>query len=166
MEGRSVWYVLHVKPRTEKKCVEYLLRYNCWHHLPTFVKERKVQRRKVRTVLPLFQGYVFTRLNAEKRSKILRSNLIVRFIEMTRPRETIRQLRWIRKAGRLGPVVPTETYVSNDYVRVKSGPFYGLYGYVKDVANHGRMLVINIDMLGRAVAVNIDAAECEKADAS
>ena len=80
------WYVLHVKPRTEKKVESFLVAYHCFHYLPLRVKIRKVQRRKVRTELPLFPGYVFTRLNPEERLKMLQNNLLVRPIPVPRPR--------------------------------------------------------------------------------
>jgi len=157
-----VWYVLHVKPRTEKKAASYLTSYGCWWHLPLFVKERRVQRRKVRTELPLFPGYVFTRLNPDKRRAIVKTNLVVRFIPIPNPRQVIRQLREIRAAGKIAPLEPTEAFVSNDYVRVKSGPFYGLHGYVKSVGDNGHVLVLNIEILGQAVSVSINPADCEK----
>ena len=33
-----IWYVLHVKPRTEKKVMLYLERYRCFRYLPLVVK--------------------------------------------------------------------------------------------------------------------------------
>ena len=91
----SSWYVLHVKPRTEKKVVAYLASYGFFRYLPVYVKVTKVQRRKVRTELPLFPGYVFTRLDADGRLKMLRTNLLVRTIPVARPREMIHKLRQI-----------------------------------------------------------------------
>ncbi len=49
--ARRGWFVLHVKPRTEKKVVTYLKRYRCFAHLPIYVKVSKIQRRKVRLSL-------------------------------------------------------------------------------------------------------------------
>lgn len=157
-----VWYVLHVKPRTEKKVASYLTHYGCWWHLPLRIKEKRVQRRKVRTELPLFPGYVFTRLNPDKRREITKTNLVVNFIRIPNPRQVIHQLREIRAAGRIGPLEPIPAFKSNDYVRVKTGPFYGLHGYVKSVSNGGAVLVLNIDILGQAVAVTINPRDCEK----
>lgn len=161
-ETRAKWYVLHVKPRTEKKTAVFLESYRCWHYLPTWIKTTRRQRRKVRTELVLFPGYVFTRLSAAQKLQMAQTNLIVRFIDISNPRQTIHQLRMIRAAGRLGPVAPTEHFVSTDFVKVKSGPFFGLSGYVKTVAHGGTKLIINIDILGQAVAVDIQAADCEK----
>ena len=153
----SVWYVLHVKPRTERKVMDRLARCGAWRHLPTFVKVRRVQRRKIRVELPLFPGYVFARLDPDRRREVLRSNLIVRFIPIPHPRATIRQLRQIRRAGRLAPLTPQATFAQGDAVRVTSGPFYGMTGYVDEA---GRKLILSIDILGRAVAVSINPEDC------
>ena len=74
--GRS-WYVLHVKPRTEKKVMLYLARYGCFRYLPLVLKVTKVQRRKVRRTIPVFPGYVFSRMTPEERIEMLKTNLIV-----------------------------------------------------------------------------------------
>ena len=86
---RRSWFVLHVKPRTEKKVVTYLKRYRCFAHLPVYVKITKVQRRKVRRELPLFPGYVFTRLSPDERITMLQTNLLVNTIFVPRPRDLI-----------------------------------------------------------------------------
>ena len=79
-------YVLHVKPRTEKKVMAYLERYRLIRYLPVYVKVTKVQRRKVRRELPLFPGYVFTCLTPDNRVLMLQTNLIVRTIPVPDPR--------------------------------------------------------------------------------
>ena len=94
------WYVLHVKPRTEKKVARFLVEYGYFCHLPVYVKVTKVQRRKVRRELPLFPGYVFTRLLPEERLKMLQTNLLVRTIEIPNPRQAIHQLRQVKNASR------------------------------------------------------------------
>ncbi len=157
----GVWYVLHVKPRTEKKSTEFLRHYHCWHHLPLTVKITRVQRRKVKRELPLFPGYVFARLNADQRLAMLKTNLIVRLIEIPRPRETIHQLRQIEHAGRTGHELrKVATFKSGVRVRITSGPFYGIEGRVlRDEG--GVSVVLNIDILGQAVAVSVSPSECE-----
>ena len=155
----STWYVLHVKPRTEKKVMAYLARCSAWRYLPIWVKETRVQRRKVRTELPLFPGYVFARMNPDQRLIMLRTNLIVRTIEVTQAREMIHQLRQIARAGRLAPLKPLGAFQLGDHVRVKSGPFYGLTGYVDAVSSE---LILAVSILGRGVSVTIDPQDCER----
>lgn len=153
------YYVLHVKPRTEKKVMAYLERCAAWRHLPMLVKERRVQRRKIRTELPLFPGYVFARLNPDQRLTMIKTNLLVRAIEVPHARTMIRQLRQIAHAGRLAPLKPLDAFRLGEAVRVKSGPFFGLIGYIDAIASE---LVLTVDILGRAVSVSINPTDCEK----
>lgn len=83
---KSAWYVLHVKPRTEKKVTERLKIFRLWHYLPLYKKTTRVQRRKVVRMLPIFPGYVFARLNPLSRLEVLKTNLVVRVIEVPNQR--------------------------------------------------------------------------------
>jgi transcription antitermination factor NusG len=156
------WYVLHVKPRTEKKTEERLKLYRLWHHLPVYRKITRVQRRKVVRELPLFPGYVFACMNADERLRMLQTNLIVRTIDVPKQRELIHQLRQIAKAKKNGAEMRTvEKFTVGDYVRVVQGPFYGVEGYIK--RDEGKAtIVLNIEILGQAVSVSITPDCCEK----
>jgi transcription antitermination factor NusG len=154
--------VLHVKPRTEKKVVEYLDCYGYFRHLPLYVKVTRVQRRKVRRELPLFPGYVFTRLTPEERVTMLKTNLIVRTIFVERPRPMIHQLRQIARAAKAGPQMrPTNPYKVGDYVRVIYGAFRGTEGYIKREGANAS-ICLNVDILGTAVEVSISPEDVKK----
>jgi len=158
------WYVLHVKPRTEKKVVRFLEEYGYFRHLPVYVKITKVQRRKVRRELPLFPGYVFTRLLPEERLRMLQTNLLVRTIFVQRPREMIHQLRQISRASRSAPDIrPVNPFKAGDYVRVKYGPMRGMEGYVKREGAKA-MICLNLEILGSAVETSISPDDLEKVE--
>ena len=157
------WYVLHVKPRTEKKAVAYLRRFKCFEYLPLRVVIRKVQRRKVRRELPLFPGYVFTRMDFDQRADMLRTNLVVRTIVIPNPRETIHQLRQIKRVvvAASDLKVISSTFHAGDRVRVKSGPMRGTEGYVK--RDGGRaVLYLNVEILGTCVEVSVAPSEVDR----
>lgn len=158
MPRESSWYVLHVKPRTERKVMSRLALCGAWRYLPLLTKERRVQRRKVRVELPLFPGYVFARLDAARRLTMLKTNLLVRLIKIPNPRETIHQLRQIVHAGRLAPLTPRPTFTLGARVWVSAGPLYGFVGHI-DALGHD--LILSLDILGRAVSVSINPADCE-----
>jgi transcription antitermination factor NusG len=161
-EGKRDWYVLHVKPRTEKKVADYLKCYGYFCHLPLYLKVTRVQRRKVRRELPLFPGYVFTRLFPDERVRMLKTNLIVQTIPVPRPRRMIHQLRQISRAGRAAPELkPVSVCAVGDTVRIVSGPLYGTEGVV---IRRGRetTLCLNVEILGAAVEVSVSAADLEK----
>ena len=156
------WYVLHVKPRAEKKTADRLGLYRLWHYLPVCEKVTRIQRRKIVRRLPLFPGYVFACMNPDERVMMLRSNLIVRTIDVPGQRELIHQLRQIAKAGRAGAEMrKVEKFSAGDPVRVIGGPLYGLEGYVRSDEG-GTQIVLNVEILGQAVAVSIAPGDCEK----
>ena len=163
---KSHWYVLHVKPRTEKVAYEWLGHYKALRHLPLYLKVRKVQRRKVRVFMPLFPGYVFARMDAWQRRAMLETNKIVHAIYVSRPRKMIHQLRQISRAARKAPMPEAlapkpETFHAGEYVRVTSGPFYGLKGYIERTTSS---LHLNIDILGQSVEVSISPIDVERID--
>ena len=161
--ARRGWFVLHVKPRTEKKVVTYLKRYRCFAHLPIYVKVTKIQRRKVRRELPLFPGYVFARLSSDERILMLQTNLLVNTIFVPRPREMIHQLRQIARAARGMPDFrpSPNLFKAGDYVRVKYGPLRGTEGYVKREGAHAT-LCLNVEILNTSVEVSVSPADSEK----
>ncbi len=162
--GARTWYVLHVKPRTEKKVMQYLSLVRGFSYLPLYVKITKVQRRKVRRELPLFPGYVFAHLNHDERRSVLQSNLLVRTISVPNPREMIHQLRQVAHASRgANDLRPANPFKAGDYVRVKYGPMCGTEGYVKyEGAN--ATICLNVEILGTAVEVSISPADVEKVE--
>ena len=157
------WFVLHVKPRTEKKVESFLRVYGCFSYLPCWKKVVKRQRRKVVTELPLFPGYVFTRLSPDERMKMLRTNLLVRTIQVDEPRVMIHQLRQVACTLRgERPVKVVHSFKTGDLVRVKHGPLRGAEGYVKREGAQAS-LVLNVEILGQAVETSISPEDIEKA---
>lgn len=160
------WYVFHVKPRSEKKVAEWLAFYRFFCHLPLYLKVTKVQRRKVRRYLPLFPGYVFTRLKPDGRVTMLKTNLLVRTIAIPpgRVREVVHQLRQIKNATRKTRVVRVaHTFKAGDRVRITMGVMRGTEGYVKREGPNAT-LCLNCDILGASVEVAISPADLEAAE--
>ena len=161
---RRIWYVLHVKPRREKMVNDHLAILRVFHYLPLVRKETKVQRRKVVRHVPVFPGYVFTRLFPDERMAILRTQNIVRTIEVTDPRRMIHQLRQIEHASRLpADLRVVESFAAGEYVRVVSGPLRGLEGQVKRIGAQ-TSLVLTVDILGRALEASVSPGDLEKLD--
>ena len=160
MEPR-IWYVLHVKPRTEKVVNDHLAIMRVFHYLPLVRKETKVQRRRVVRHLPVFPGYVFTRLSPDERMTILRTQHIVRMIEVANPRRMIHQLRQVEHACRLpADIRQAPTFAEGEYARVISGPLRGLEGQVRRIGN-ATSIVLTVDILGRAIEATVAAVDLE-----
>ena len=163
---RREWLVLHVKPRAEKKTMRFLAKYGCYRYLPIWVKITKVQRRRVRRELPVFPGYVFTKLFPDERLKMLQTNLIVHTIPVPRPREMVHQLRQVAHAGRVAPNMKrVNPFKKGDLVRVKYGVMRGVEGYVKREGANAT-ICLNVEILGSAVEVSISPEDVEKVESS
>ena len=156
------WYVLHVKPRTEKKVDEYLSALHVFHYLPLLRKETKVQRRKVVRFLPAFPGYVFTRLFPDERRRVLETHQIVHTIEVSQPRRMIHQLRQVEHALRLpGDLRVAEHFEAGEYVKVVSGPLRGVEGQVIRRGAESK-LILSVDILGRALEASVLPTDLQK----
>lgn len=159
---RRTWYVLHVKPRAEKKINDFLAAMGVFHYLPLVRKETRVQRRKIVRHLPVFPGYVFTRLFPDERIRALGTRNIVRTIAVAEPRRMIHQLRQVEHACRLpADLRLVESFAAGEYVKVVSGPLCGLEGQVRRIGN-ATSIVLTVDILGRALEATVAPADLEK----
>lgn len=159
------WYVLHVKPRTEKLVNDHLALMRVFHYLPLVRRETRVQRRKIVRHLPVFPGYVFTRLFPEERMSIIRTQHVVRTIEVENPRRMIHQLRQVEHASRLPVDLRlVETFRAGECVKVVSGPLCGLEGQVRRFGGT-TSIVLSVDILGRSIEATIAPGDLEKISA-
>ena len=150
------WYVLHVKPRTEKKVDAFLAALRVFHYLPLLRKETRVQRRKVVRSLPVFPGYVFSRLSPEERTQIFGTQNIVQTIPVTQPRQMIHQLRQVEHALRLsGDLRGAAPFTEGEDAEGVCGPLRGLEGRVLQVGNSAS-IVLSVDILGQAIKATVD----------
>jgi transcription antitermination factor NusG len=158
------WYVLYLKPRTEKKMAEHCRLHHLSSYLPLRRETKIYQRRKVTVEKPVFPGYFFVAFDAEGRLSLLKTNNIVRTLKPHSRRQFLHQLAQIRKALRADPTLSTETALTQGLrVRITSGPFMGVEGIVNSLK--GRMKVLlNVELVGQAVAVEVDREFLELLD--
>jgi transcription antitermination factor NusG len=159
METR--WHVLHVKPRCEKKMAEYGVRRGCPLYLPLRTETKIYQRRKVTVAKPVFPGYVFVEFAPDQRAQLLKSNQIVRILEVADQNRLLHELDQIRKALAADPTLGAcQAVMQGSRARIAGGPFQGLEGVVTLVRGQTRVL-LNVEMIGQAVALDVDASLLE-----
>ena len=152
------WWVAHLRSRQEKALARHLLPLEIPFYLP--LREKRVRRsgRTFLSYLPLFPGYLFFRGSAEQRQSALRSNLIVKVLDVTEPGLLSRELLQVRKLQEAGAdLVPYLELVPGDPVRVTEGPFRGYTGVVLRAPSRVRLLV-SVSMLSQTVAVEFERA--------
>ena len=159
-----MWHVLHVRPRCEKKMGEYCAAHAVECYLPLREETKVYQRRRVTVEKPVFPGYVFLTFRPAERVTVLKSNVVVRILEVVNQEQLLHELAQIRKAldvdATLGACAAFER---GRRVRVTAGSFQGVEGIIQTVRGQTRVL-LNVDMIGQAVAVEIDRELLELLD--
>jgi transcriptional antiterminator RfaH len=149
------WYVLHVKPRCEKKMAEYCVINRLKHDLPLREETKVYQRRRVTVHKPVFPGYVFIAFNDDQKLTVLKSNIIVHILNVVDQDKLVHELAQIDQALAVDPTLDAcAAFQVGKLVTIRSGPFQGLEGVVQLVRGKTKV-VLNVEMIGRALAVEV-----------
>lgn len=158
---RAAWYALHVRSNQERVTAELLGARGVELFFPTYRVVSKRTDRRVLLSRPLFTGYVFVRLDlaSEQRIVVLRAPGGVRLVGFGDaptpvPDETICSLRILVEAGS-GEARPHPLVREGQRVVVVDGSFRGAVGVLHLSNERKPRLVVEVDFLGRAVAVPI-----------
>jgi transcriptional antiterminator NusG len=161
-DGDQAWYAIWTQSHCENIVVEQLSAKGFGAFLPEMSvwSKRDGDMRLIR--VPMFPGYLFVHDTMDKKSyiEILKSRGVVRILEhgWTRltpvPDEDIEAIQQI--VGADVPVFPHANLAQGARVTVTEGPLAGLEGiFIQGKATKGR-LVINVELLGRSVGVEVD----------
>lgn len=158
------WFVLHLRPRSEKKVAQVCEINGLEYYLPLRTEVKIYQRRKVRVQKPLFPGYIFVSFQPEERILLQRTNHIVRILEPPSEDALVFQLDQIRKALEIDESLGTaNTLERGRRVSIKGGPFMGVEGVVTDAGKSG-IVRLNVEMIGQSVIVKVDRDYLEVID--
>lgn len=151
----EAWYVIHVRPRCEKKLADYCRVRGVPHYLPLRVERKVYQRRKVEVWKPLFPGYVFVYVLTDQRVLMLKSRQVVRLLVVKDQDRFLEEIGQIRQALAVDPGLGACAVVARGTrVCILQGPFRRLEGVVSTLKGHTRV-VLNVDIIGQAVAVEV-----------
>ncbi len=150
------WFVLHTKSRQEKVVADFYRQHNIEYVLPLVSKTTYYGRRKIKSELPLFPGYVFIRGAAQDAYAADRNHRLIRIIpvfDQVRLEEELRHL--IRALQADQPLDRHPQLVTGVRVEVQSGPLQGVRGVVESRLKCDR-LILQVNILGQAVSVEVD----------
>lgn len=181
----GLWWVAHTRSRNEKALAHDLISRDISYFLPMRWKVRRQKGRTIRSLLPLFSGYLFFCGNENQRVETLRTNRVANLIEVKDQQKLLDELLQIEQALRAGaPLTPHEYVKAGQRCRVIAGPLADLQGIVVSVpkrtsagarassaadssppkqGNVAR-LILQIDMLGQAASVEISTDMIEVID--
>jgi len=160
------WYVLYVKSRHEYVTERELNRKGIETYLPSVKKLSRWKDRKKLIDFPLFPGYLFTHIQSipEKFLKVLQTKGAVTLLyhkpgyPASVPDEEISSIKILVESGRELDVYPY--FKEGSPVRIKRGPLKGAQGILNKKEDY-HMFLINVELLGRSVGVNIYAEDVE-----
>ena len=158
------WWVAHTKSRNEKALAHDLIIRNVSYFLPMSWKVRRSSRRTIKSLLPLFSGYLFFCGEENDRLELLRTDRVANLIKVGDQEKLLSELVQIEQALKAGaPLKPYKYIRKGQHCRVIAGPLLGLQGIVVMTMGQTR-LVLQVDMLGQAASVEIDIDMIEKID--
>lgn len=160
----GTWWVAHTKARNEKALAWQLVNKEVPYFLPMHWKVSKSRGRTIRSLLPLFSGYLFFCGGDHERLEVLKTNRTANILTVENRDRLVSELLPIETVLKLGsPVIPHEYIKVGQRCRVSAGPLAGTEGIVMQTPKETR-LVLQIDMLGQAASVEIDYDMVEKLD--
>lgn len=174
----GLWWVAHTKSRNEKALAQDLIRKDVSYFLPMSWRVRRIRKRTIRSLLPLFSGYLFFCSEESRRIELWRTNRVANIIEVKDQQKLLEELLQIEQALESGaPLTPHKYIKAGQKCRVIGGPLTGLQGVVVRAPRHKTKLsggavktkntlrlVLQIDMLGQAASVEMDTDMIEKLD--
>lgn len=155
--GRA-WLVAHARPRCEKKIVQFCGQQGMPSYLPLRTKIHRYGARERAFSSPLFPGYVFCVADPAQRSLLAQNRYAAHVLDVVNQAQLVGQLRQIDLALASGDVMEVMPYLeAGRRVRVLAGPLKGMEGLVLRSKSRTR-IVINVDMIRQAVAMEVDSA--------
>jgi transcription antitermination factor NusG len=156
--ARGDWYVLLTRSRQEKALAESLSARHISHFLPVLRRNRLYGNRKAIVDQPMFPGYIFLKGTFEDVCEADRTRRVARILQVGDQLGLQLELKnlWLAIENRVA-LDPFPYLRSGMRVEVRSGPLRGLQGIVETRLSISR-LVLQVEMLGRAVALEVDGA--------
>jgi transcription antitermination factor NusG len=161
----AAWYAISLMSNREQKAKRFLDERRVPCFLPVYLTASR-RRDRTRTLeRPLFPGYLFVHLDipGPLRIEVLRCPGVVDFLRIGQipapvPDEVIDSLMILTGAGR-GVVNPHPLLTAGRRVAVCAGPFNGATGILHVDERHQARLVVQVELMGRAVSVPVGLHE-------
>ena len=157
MNDEARWYAIYIRSRHEKQVHRAFLQRGVDSYLPLVDTIRQWADRKKKVSLPLFNSYVFVRINLRESLKVLTVDGVVRIVgsgskPIPIPDEQIHAIRLILNEDYKTEDIPF--FKQGESVEISAGPLRGLSGFL--LRNSSKLrFVISVEMIGRSVAVEI-----------
>src|SRR6266480_471665 len=159
----SRWYAVYTKANHEKHVAQQLQQCSIEHFLPLYESVRRWKDRRVRIQMPLFAGYVFTRLVLRDRLRVLQIPSVVRFVSFNGLPTALpdKEMEILRSGfSQHLRAEPHPFLTIGRRVRIKSGSLQGLEGILLRKKSNLRV-VISVGLIHRSIAVDVESIDLE-----
>lgn len=164
LEGPGEWFVLHTRSRQEKALADDLSARGITHYLPLVNRIKYWGKRKTVVDEPLFPGYLFLRGRIDDAYIADRTRHVAAIIPVSDQQRLLWELKNLWQALRhKAPLDPYSYLKKGVRVEVTSGPLRGLQGLIEARTSVER-LILAVDILGRAVSIELHGAMVEPLD--
>jgi transcription termination/antitermination protein NusG len=155
------WWVAHTRSRHEKALAFDLLTTEVSYFLPMVERTLIIRNRRFRGKLPVFPGYVFVAGDDEVRYRALSTSHVASIIPVVDQGRLVYELRQIQRALETPAGLDPFPYLHKGVrCRITGGPLRGTQGIVVERGGITR-LVLQIEILGQAVATEVDSSFLE-----
>jgi transcription antitermination factor NusG len=164
----SSWYAVYTRHQHEKTVAQILTGKGFNTFLPLYATTHDWKDRTKALTLPLFPCYVFLKGGIERRLQIITTPGIYGLVSSAGQPAAIPdiEIEAIRRVIESGTRVEIHPFLKcGSWVRVKCGPLAGIEGILVRKKNVSR-LVLNVEILGTAAAIEVAAFQVEAVIAS
>jgi transcription antitermination factor NusG len=155
---RPPWFAIRVKSNFEKKVATGLRNKGLEEFLPLYQSRRRLSDRYKTVDLPLFPGYLFSRLDLDHRLPLLTTVGFLYIVSVGGKPEPVDEgeIAAVQLVVRSGfPAMPWPSLAVGQRVRLEGGPLCGLEGAVTQVGMRDRICV-SVTLLQRGVSVEVE----------
>ncbi len=155
------WVAVQVRPKCEKPVATALFSKGIESFLPLYKSRRRWSDRVKELEVPLFDGYVFCRLDLIHRMPVLTIPNVIRIVgtgKVPAPIED-REITALQSVMRSGlDSMPWPFLRVGERVRIEHGPLTDVEGILVEIRGSQR-LILSVSLLQRSVAVEL-GPEC------
>lgn len=156
------WWCVHSRPRQEKAAARDFRKRGIPFYMPQAAYTHQTPgRRTVRSVLPLFPGYLFLLADDHQRVAAVKGGHLANLLPVHDQEALVHDLRQIRQMIASGlAIVPEAHHVVGSRVRILNGPLRGLEGTVVRRGSRDRIVAL-VRFIGRGAMVDLEGWEAE-----
>jgi transcription antitermination factor NusG len=159
----GTWVAFYTLSRREKDLMRKLEAVGIPFYAPLIRRRLRSPGGRTRdSHVPLFSGYVFSRVDDDQRRAALATNTVARWLPITDEAALLADLRGIKQLIDADcPLTPEARIEPGQIVRVRSGALRGLEGTV--IRRHGEQrLVVAVRFLNQGASVELEDIDLER----